>query len=68
MTTLKKELFFGQDSENENCHSHKIYLRGESVIISDCDLLNQLSNFIEIPLEDWEEINQFVNQEIKNNG
>jgi len=67
-TTLKKELFFGTDSENENLHSYKIYLRDETIVISDCDILNQLSNYFEIQLEDWQEITNFINKEIKNNG
>lgn len=67
MSTLKKQLFFGTYQKNENYHSHKIYITDNSVIICGVDENDHYSDFIEISFEDWEDMQQFVYEERRDN-
>jgi hypothetical protein len=68
MATLKKQLFFGESSDNPYHHSHKIYVTEEYVVISGADDFDAYSEYIEIPFKEFEEIIQFVFKEIKENN
>jgi hypothetical protein len=68
MATLKKQLFFGEMSDNADYHSHKIYVTDEFVIISAADDIDAYSNYIKIPFQEFQEIVQFVFKEIKENN
>jgi len=63
MSTVKKQLFFGTNPNDENCHSHKIYITENSVIISGADEDDPYLNFIEISFDEWEDIFQFIYEE-----
>jgi hypothetical protein len=63
MTTLKKQLFFGEDSENKDYHTHKVFVNEDSVIISSADEYDEFSFFVKISFEEWNDIIEFVNQE-----
>lgn len=68
MATLKKLLFFGQDSDDQNLHTHKIYITEKSVIISGVNDDEQDYDFIEISFDDWKEICQFIYEEQRENN
>jgi hypothetical protein len=67
MSTLKKQLFFGTDQSDENCHSHKIFITDNSVIISGVNENDPYYDFIEISFHEWEEIQQFIYEEKRDN-
>jgi hypothetical protein len=67
MATIKKTLFFGTSPKNENHHSHKVYITNNSVIICGVDETDIDSDFIEISFEDWEDMQQFVYEERRDN-
>jgi hypothetical protein len=67
MATLKKLLFFGEDSDDQNLHTHKVFITKNSVIISGLNDDEQDYDFIEISFEDWEDIEQFIYDEKKDN-
>jgi hypothetical protein len=62
MATIRKTLFFGVDSKNEDLHTHKVSFTGDSIIITDADDdIN--ANAIEILIDDWKDICQFIIEE-----
>ena len=62
MATIRKSLFFGIDSEDSNYHTHKVCFTGQSIVITDADDdLN--ANAIEISIQDWKDICQFILEE-----
>jgi hypothetical protein len=67
MTTIKKTLFFGTYQKDKNYHSHKIYITNNSVIICGVDENDPNSDFIEISFEDWEDMQQFIYEEKRDN-
>ena len=67
MSTVKKQLFFGTNTNDENHHSHKVYVTENSVIISGVDENDPYFDFIEISFEEWEDISQFIYEEKRDN-
>jgi hypothetical protein len=67
MAQLLQQLLF---SLKDNNYQYKIYQAGSSVFIEDIDYdpFNSESTFIEIDLDEWKQISNFINNEIKNIG
>jgi hypothetical protein len=62
MATVRKTMFFGIDSEDSNYHTHKISFTGQSIIIADADDDFNV-NAIEVSIQDWKDICQFILEE-----
>ena len=62
MATIRKTLFFGINPKDITEHTHKVSFTGDSIIITDADDdIN--ANAIEILIDDWKDICQFILEE-----
>jgi hypothetical protein len=62
MPTIRKTLFFGTNPKDKTEHTHKVSFTGDSIIIIDADD-DIYANVIEILIDDWKDICQFILEE-----